>query len=91
VRTGRATETGTVLTRRELEVLQLTALGLSNEMIGKALFLSIDTIKTHLKRIGDKLGTSTRTTSVIAGITLGVIVCPCPRCREAERAASGRP
>lgn len=88
---SRPTETGTVLTVRELEVLQLAALGLSNEMIAKALFLAIDTIKTHLKRINDKLGTSTRTTAVVAGITLGVIVCPCPRCREAEQAVSGSP
>ncbi len=89
VRAGKATDTGTVLTYRELEVLQLAALGLSNEMIGGALFLAVDTVKTHLKRINDKLGTSTRTTAVVAGITLGVIVCPCPRCKDAER--QGRP
>lgn len=85
VRVGRATETGSVLTQRELEVLQLAGVGLSNDMIATALYMSLDTVKGNLKRINDKLGASNRTMAVLAGISLGVIPCPCPRCKATER------
>jgi len=50
-----ATITSSELTRREREILQLIASGLSNPGIAEKLFLSTDTIKTHRKNIMRKL------------------------------------
>jgi DNA-binding NarL/FixJ family response regulator len=50
-----ANETLHGLTKRELEILRLVAEGLSNEEIGKKIFISRKTVKTHLTNIFDKL------------------------------------
>jgi DNA-binding CsgD family transcriptional regulator len=60
------------LTPRELEVARLLALGLSNDQIAAAMFVSTNTIKTHLKRIYDKVGAQTRTEAVARCIELGL-------------------
>ncbi|MGW0365789.1 response regulator [Streptomyces sp. NPDC002990] len=52
------------LTKRELEVLQLVADGLSNQQISKKLFLSQATVKSHLVHIYAKLGVDSRTSAV---------------------------
>jgi NarL family two-component system response regulator LiaR len=52
------------LTAREVEVLQLLAFGHTNKDIAEQLFISPDTVKTHLEHIFDKLGTSDRTAAV---------------------------
>ena len=52
------------LTERELEVLQLLAFGYTNRDIGKRLFISPDTVKTHLEHIYQKLGANDRTAAV---------------------------
>ncbi|WP_328320689.1 response regulator transcription factor [Streptomyces sp. NBC_00388] len=57
---------GASLTRRELEVLQLVADGLSNQQISKELFLSQATVKSHLVHIYAKLGVDSRTSAVAA-------------------------
>ena len=49
------------LSRRELEVLGLIGQGLSNKEIGERLFLALDTIKGHNRRIFDKLDVKRRT------------------------------
>jgi DNA-binding NarL/FixJ family response regulator len=61
------------LTSREVGVLQLVAKGLSNKEIGAALFVSEDTIKTHLKHIFTKLGVGDRTEAALLAIQRGVI------------------
>jgi DNA-binding NarL/FixJ family response regulator len=48
------------LTKREVEILQLVAEGLSNEEIGKKIFISRKTVKTHLANIFDKLQVNNR-------------------------------
>lgn len=48
------------LTAREHEVLRLLAIGLTNAQIGTRLFISQDTVKTHVKRLMKKLGAHTR-------------------------------
>ena len=48
------------LTRRELEILHLVAEGLTNEEIGKRIFISEKTVKTHLTNIFDKLKVNNR-------------------------------
>ena len=52
------------LTERELEILQLLAFGYTNRDIGSRLFISPDTVKTHLEHIYQKLGASDRTAAV---------------------------
>jgi DNA-binding NarL/FixJ family response regulator len=52
------------LTAREVEVLQLLAFGHTNKDIAERLFISPDTVKTHLEHIFDKLGASDRTAAV---------------------------
>jgi len=49
-----------ILTRRELEILRLVAEGLTNEEIGKKIFISEKTVKTHLTNIFDKLKVNNR-------------------------------
>ena len=58
---------------REGEVLQLVADGQSNKEIGEALSLSALTVKSHLSRIGRKLGTGDRAQMVALAMRAGVI------------------
>ncbi|MFF4424045.1 response regulator [Streptomyces sp. NPDC001549] len=64
------------LTKRELEVLQLVADGLSNQQISKKLFLSQATVKSHLVHIYAKLGVDSRTSAVAAAATRRLIRTP---------------
>ncbi len=59
------------LTDREREVLALLFHGHSNKSIARTLFVSVDTVKTHLKRIYDKLGVSDRNAAVRRARELG--------------------
>lgn len=52
------------LTTREVEILQLLAFGHTNRAIADQLFISPDTVKTHLEHIFEKLGASDRTAAV---------------------------
>ena len=61
-----------VLTDRELETLNLLALGLSNQQISESLYLSVRTVKTHVHRIISKLGVSDRTQAALFAIKLGL-------------------
>ena len=63
----------TSLTPRELEVLKLVAAGSSTRDIGKVLFLSEATVKSHLVHIYDKLGVRSRTSAVAAAREQGVL------------------
>ncbi|MFJ7158995.1 response regulator [Streptomyces sp. NPDC101118] len=64
------------LTKRELEVLQLVADGLSNQQISKQLFLSQATVKSHLVHIYAKLGVDSRTAAVALAATRKLIRTP---------------
>jgi DNA-binding CsgD family transcriptional regulator len=59
---GRLRELG--ITPRELEILGLIAEGLSNREIADRLFVSENTVKTHSRRLFDKLGAQRRTQAV---------------------------
>lgn len=61
------------LSKREFEVLQLIAQGLSNREICEKLFLAIDTVKGHNRRIYGKLGVTNRTSAIKRASTLGII------------------
>jgi len=61
------------ITRRELEILELIAGGLSNREIAEKLFVSENTVKTHSSRLFDKLSARRRTQAVQVGKELGLI------------------
>jgi DNA-binding CsgD family transcriptional regulator len=61
------------LTAREIEVLEALAAGRSNEEIAASLFISLNTVKSHLKTIYGKLGVHSRTQAAARGLGLGLI------------------
>ena len=61
------------ITRRELEILELIAQGMSNREIADKLFVSENTVKTHSSRLFDKLGARRRTQAVQIGKECGLI------------------
>ena len=62
-----------LLTPRELEIIQLVADGLSAPATAKRLFISPQTVKTHLQNVYPKLGVSDRAAAVAAAMRLGLI------------------
>ena len=64
------------LSARETEVLRLVARGQTNAEIGRALYISEATVKTHLLRAFGKLGVSDRTAAVTTAIELGMLPAP---------------
>lgn len=73
VKTTEGAAGATVLSSRQLEVLELLAKGLSNKEIATALGITEDGAKAHLKSIFGKLGVRGRTEAIVAGIQRGVI------------------
>ena len=63
----------TALSLREVEVLRLVSTGNTNAEIGRALYISEATVKTHLLRAFAKLGVSDRTAAVTAALERGVL------------------
>ncbi len=61
------------LSQRELEVLRLIAQGLSNQEISTRLFLALDTVKGHNRRIFEKLQVQRRTEAVARARELGLL------------------
>jgi LuxR family maltose regulon positive regulatory protein len=61
------------LSNRELQVLRLLGRGKSNKLIARELFLSENTIETHLRRIYEKLGTHNRTEAAALAREAGAI------------------
>jgi DNA-binding CsgD family transcriptional regulator len=61
------------ITRRELDVLELIAQGMSNREIAEKLFVSENTVKTHSSRVFDKLGAKRRTQAVQLGKEFGLL------------------
>jgi DNA-binding NarL/FixJ family response regulator len=61
------------LSAREAEVLRLVARGLTNADIGRELFISEATVKTHLLRAFNKLDVADRTAAVTKAMSFGLI------------------
>lgn len=64
---------GTSLTDREIEVLECVSHGYTNAMIGRKLFLSEDTVKSHLRSIRVKLSATDRAHAVRKGFENGLL------------------
>lgn len=62
------------LTRREIEVLQMLAAGLSNKEIAARMNISDHTVKFHVASILGKLGAASRTEAVSLGIRRGLVL-----------------
>ena len=61
------------ISKRELEVLQLMSKGLSNQEIAEQLFVSLNTIKTHVSKIFEKLDVKRRTQAIEKAKRLNII------------------
>lgn len=70
---GRLQRPQVSLSRRETEVLDRVAQGLSNQQIADDLFVTEATVKSHLVRIFTKLDVTSRTAAVAAARELGII------------------
>ena len=68
-----ATEKMVILTQREREVLRLLSDGNSNEEIGKELFISPETVRTHVRKAMAKLDADTRTQAVATALRQSLI------------------
>lgn len=66
-------EVDSALSQREREVLQLVAQGTSNKEIGGALFISENTVKTHLRHILDKLHLANRSQAAAYAARAGML------------------
>lgn len=61
------------LSPRETEVLRLLVEGYSNHEIGKQLDISLDTVKTHVRHIMDKMAVSDRTQAAVKALRHGLV------------------
>jgi DNA-binding NarL/FixJ family response regulator len=68
-----ADEAAPELTERELQVLRGMSEGKSNGQIGRELYLSEDTVKTHARRLFRKLGVNDRAQAVALGFRRGLV------------------
>ena len=72
---ARKTEAGEerLITRREEEVLQLIADGLSTPEVAQRLYISQKTVKNHLASIYEKLNARDRTQAVLVAVRMGIV------------------
>ena len=61
------------LTERELEILECIVAGCSNAQIAEKLFVTVGTVKTHVRNILNKLGASDRTQAAVRALRSGLI------------------
>jgi LuxR family maltose regulon positive regulatory protein len=70
---GPVTTTDTLLTGREVEIVELVAAGMSNKRIALTLGISVETVKWNLKNIFTKLGVSSRYDAMVWARRQGLI------------------
>ena len=70
---GGSTTTESVISKREEEVLQLVADGLSTPEVAAQLYISVKTVKNHLASIYQKLDSRDRTQAVLRAVRMGII------------------
>lgn len=79
---------GKQLTEREIEVLELVAIGLTNAEIGDELYLAEETIKSHMRHILGKLQARNRAHVVARGFHAGLLTTTSVRSSSARSASS---
>jgi DNA-binding CsgD family transcriptional regulator/N-acetylneuraminic acid mutarotase len=67
-----------ILSKREVEILQAVAKGLSNQEIANELVISVNTVRVHLRNIFEKLQVQSRTEATMWAIQQGVIATETP-------------
>lgn len=78
---------GERLSFREQQILRGIQLGFTNREIAKQLYLHVETVKTHINHVFDKLQVDNRVRAVQSGIAWGYLPCPCP-CTQRTGVAS---
>jgi DNA-binding NarL/FixJ family response regulator len=73
---SKATQTQSVLSRRECEIMDLLAQGLTGEQVAERLVLSPDTVKTHIRNAMSKLEAHTRVHAIAIALREGFISPP---------------
>ena len=73
---SRATKTQKGLSKREREIMDLLAQGLTGEQVAERLFLSPETIKTHIRNAMNKLEANTRVHAIAIALREGFISAP---------------
>ncbi len=72
----RATQTQKSLSKREREIMELLSQGLTGEQVAERLFLSPETIKTHIRNAMNKLEANTRVHAIAIALREGFISPP---------------
>lgn len=62
-----------IISKREIEVLQLIAEGASTPEVAERLYISVKTVKNHLASIYQKLDSRDRTQAVVRAVKMGII------------------
>jgi two-component system, NarL family, response regulator DegU len=70
---GLADESESVITKREIEVLQLIADGCATPEVAEKLYISQKTVKNHLASIYAKLDARDRTQAVLQAVRMGIV------------------
>jgi len=73
IRSAKADLNATPLSQRELDVLTLVVEGNSNQEIADRLILSVETVKTHMRHIMEKLSVSDRTQAAVKAMREGLV------------------
>lgn len=79
-------EPSRTLSERETDVLRLLATGATNQQIADELYISVNTVKVHVRNIFDKLGAQSRTEATLYAIHAGLVPLPKAALDDATRA-----